>query len=213
MDYLGDDQADKVRPTIDANLTGTLGLAGYAITGGGQRPVFITAGAPEGLVNGYYSLLREMIVVHETDPAFRNWDVKESPAFRVRGMELACFLLNLDGLSADVMTWPEWKEYLDLLRLLNINTVTCFPMFVYHPDYPETHKHRWKYKVWKKAIAYAHELGMQWHMFTVNNMVPPRDYWEIPEARNQTWGYMGNTLSRLHPKGLERIRAVSTLFL
>ena len=95
----------------------------------------------------------DLIIEKKQNPLNMKWGIREKPAFEFRGMSILS-TINASRLSPDTWTLTEWKEYLDFLRLMNANNITIMPNCVnlYYPDDEYTHKNKWLFETWKKAM-------------------------------------------------------------
>ena len=164
-----------------------LGREGYRITTEKPSLISVRANTDAGLANGVYTLLRTMMIEDTHDPFQRDWEVEETPFFRIRSMMVAPynfgFAHGYSILSPDRWAFKHWKQYLDFLRLCNLNRVGIYPMRAYDPKIPETIDNKWRYEVWREAMDYAHELGMEFTFVLTANFVPQELWWRYPELR------------------------------
>ncbi len=164
-----------------------LGTEGYRITTENPSLITVRANTDGGLANGVYTLLRTLMIEDRRDPFEGNWQVEETPFFRIRSMMVAPynfgFAHGFSILSPDRWAFKHWKQYLDFLRLCNLNRVGIYPMRAYDPQIPETIDNKWRYEVWREAMEYAHELGMEFTFVLTANFVPQELWWRYPELR------------------------------
>jgi hypothetical protein len=177
----------------------TIGPQGYAIRAADASTICISGNDDEGVANGVYTMLRTLLIECRVDPFERRWDLVETPPFRIRGMYVAPYRFGgsygFAVLSPDRWSIEEWIEYVDLMRLCNVTTLTLVPGGrIYHPDYPETARERWRYEVWRDVMAYCHQVGMKFNWLTTPNYVPQQVFWENPSLRvedQEAGGYYG----------------------
>ncbi|MBC8877295.1 MAG: hypothetical protein H8E44_48320, partial [Planctomycetes bacterium] len=63
--------------------------------------------------------------------------------------------------------------------------VGIYSMRLYDPAIPETWPNQGRYAIWKEAMDYAHELGMQFTWVQTANLVHQETWWRHPELRNE----------------------------
>ena len=170
-----------------ANKAPDLGDEGYLIKTERPATIAVRANTDKGLANGVYALLRTLMIDDFTDPFARTWDVRDKPFFRIRSMMVAPynfgFAHGFSVLSPDRWAFKHWKEYIDYLRLFNLNRMGIYPMRLYDPEIPETLENKTRYEVWRQAMDYAHELGMEFTFVETGNFVPQELWWRHPELR------------------------------
>lgn len=204
---IGDGDAAGPRITIDLNSSTAPGIGsqGYAITGGATSQsetgdIAITANHQEGLTNGIYTLLRILMVKQTRDPFSLKWDICEEPHFPIRAMLIAPYRFGgsygFAAMSPDRWSIDEWKDYVDLMRLCNMTTLTMASARIYNPAYPHSERERWRYEVWKEVMDYCHQLGMRFNWFTAPNIVCEQAFWENPDLRADSAkaNWYGNSL-------------------
>jgi hypothetical protein len=185
-----------------------LGEEGYTISSRG-RAISVRANSDAGLANGIYTLLRTMMIEDLASPFEKTWDVRDRPRFRWRSMMVAPYSFGaahgFAAFSPDMWTLDQWREYLDYLRLFNMNRVGIYSMRLYDPAIPQTWPNKTRYETWKGAMDYAHELGMKFAWVGTANGVPQELWWRHPELRNQNEiGWRGCALC--YSKARDRVR-------
>ncbi len=174
-----------------------IGQQGYRIQSAESSPLVIRALTDEGIANGIFTLLRTLMIENRRDPFSRFWDVAEKPHFSIRTHYVAPYRFGgsygFPILSPDRWSIDEWMEYIDLMRLCNMTTLTIAPGRVYHPDCPQTERERWRFEVWRDVIAYCHQIGMKCNLITCPSIVPQEVFWNNPELRGsqEGGGYYG----------------------
>jgi len=191
-----DAEAPCVRVELDPQGDPRIGPQGYAIRTE-TKSVVVSGNEAEGVTNGIYTLLRTLMVENRRDPFERSWDVSETPHFRIRGMYVAPYRFGgsygFAVLSPDRWSIDEWMEYIDFMRLCNMTTLTLSPARLYHPDYPQTEREKWRYEVWREVIAYCHQVGLKCHWLSCPGLVPQEVFWNNPDLRavQEGGGYYG----------------------
>ncbi len=193
------DNARGIYVHIHSEPSTRIGRQGYEIKTQPNGSLAIHANHEEGAANGLYTLLRTLMIEHRTDPYARSWDILETPRFQVRGMVVAPYRFGgsygFAVLSPDRWSLAEWIEYLDLMRLCNLTTLTLIPAGrLVHPDYPQTMREMWRYEVWRDVMAYCHQIGMKFNWLACPNQVPQEAFWNNPDLRvehQEAGGYYG----------------------
>ena len=90
--------------------------------------------------------------------------------------------------SPDQWAFKHWKQYLDYLRLFNLNRVAIYPMRLYDPAIPETWPNKERYAIWKQAMDYAHDLGLKFGWVQTANHVHQETWWRHPALCNEHEG-------------------------
>jgi len=164
-----------------------IGEQGYTIHGQTGADISIRGNHYEGVANGAYTFLRTIMCERRTNPFSRAWDICETPQFSIRSMIIAPYRFGASygfaSLSPDRWGIDEWKEHIDFMRLCNMTTVCLASMRMYHPDYPQSHREKWRYEVWKQVMDYCHEVGMKFNWFISPNLVCEQAYWDNPDLR------------------------------
>lgn len=199
-----------IRIELNKDNNNMIGKQGYTIRSSGESSIFINGNNDEGIANGVYTFLRTLMIKNLKDPFVQTWNIEEKPYFTIRGMNLAPYRFGgsygYAVLSPDRWSIKEWMEYIDLMRLCNINKLTIVPAGrIYHPDYHQTHREKWRYELFKDVIKYCHEVGMKCNWLTGPNMVPPEAYWNNPGLRvtnQEAGGYFGCGLNWKKAKDL-----------
>lgn len=188
-----------------------LGDEGYTITSDGSDKTLIRveANTDAGLANGAYTMLRTVLVEDLDSPFAKKWDVRDRPYFRWRSMMVAPYEFGAahgyDVFSPDMWTVQQWRDYLDYMRLLNLNRVYLYPMRLYDPAIPETWPNKTRYEIWKQAMDYAHELGMKFAWMQTANFVPQELWWRYRELRcEHEFGWRGCALCYCKARDLIR---------
>jgi len=165
-----------------------LGDEGYAITSSGQT-ITVRANSDAGLANGVYTLLRTMLIENLRSPFDRTWDVLEKPVFRIRSMMVAPYSFGgqhgFSVFSPDTWAFKHWKDYIDYLRLFNLNQLGIYSMRLYDPEIPETWPNKERYAIWKQAMEYAQSLGMEFTWVQTANHVHQETWWRYPDLRTE----------------------------
>ena len=185
-----------------------IGEEGYRIVSEGST-IHVRANTEAGLANGVYTLLRTLLVEDVASPWSRRWDVSESPHFRWRSMMVAPYNFGaahgFSVFSPDMWAPKHWKQYLDYLRLLNMNVVGIYSMRLYDPAIEESWPNRARYAIWKEAMQYAHALGMEFTWVQTANLVHQETWWRHPELRCENEvGWQGCSLCYSKARGLVR---------
>jgi len=168
-----------------------LGEEGYVIRSSGEV-IAVEANTEPGLANGVYTLLRTLTIEDLKSPWDRAWNVRERPQLRWRSMMVAPY--NFGGahgfsvFSPDQWALKHWKQYLDYLRLFNLNRVAIYPMRLYDPAIPETWPNKERYAIWKQAMDYAHDLGLKFGWVQTANHVHQETWWRNAALRNEHEG-------------------------
>ncbi len=191
--------APNVRIELNAESDPRIGPQGYAIRTEAGSTIRVSGNHDEGVANGVYTLLRTLMVENRRNPLERPWDVVETPHFPIRGLYVAPYRFGgsygFAGLSPDRWSIEEWMEYIDLMRLCNLTTLTLVPVGrIFHPDYSQTVRERWRYEVWREAMEYCHQVGMKFNWLTCPNFVPQQAFWDNPSLRvehQEAGGYYG----------------------
>ena len=177
----------EIRIELSDQPNPALGEQGYSIRSEGDSVIAIRGNDHEGVANGIYTLLRTSMIEHEKDPFRKTWNVQEKPRFAVRSMLVSPYRFGASygfaALSPDRWSIQEWKEYVDLMRLCNMTTLTMGSERVYHPDYPQSYREKWRYEVWKEVMDYCHEVGIKFNWFIAPNLVPQEAFWRNPDER------------------------------
>jgi len=194
------DQASGKEPSIQIELNATpnpkIGTQGYTIRSSNEGDITIRGNVAEGAANGIYTFLRTLMIEHRKDPFSRKWDVEEKPQFSVRVMQVAPYRFGASygfaALSPDRWSLEEWKEYIDFMRLCNMTTLCLVSARMYHPDYPNSWREKWRFEVWKEVMEYCHQVGMRFNWLMAPNMVTEQAFWDNPDKRtvsdNAWWG-------------------------
>ncbi len=202
-DYTGlpvgsaDDEAKVVRIELNPTTDPSIGTQGYSIRTVGSSSIVVSANDAEGAANGVYTLLRTLMIENRGDPFSRAWDVVEKPYFSIRCLYIAPYRFGgsygFPVLSPDRWSIEEWMEYVDLMRLCNMTTLTIAPGRTYDPSCPQTERERWRFEVWREVIAYCHQLGMKCNLLTCPSIVPQEVFWNNPDLRasQEGGGYYG----------------------
>ncbi len=133
------------------------------------------------------------------DPFKLNWKIEEEPRFSVRNINIAPYRFGgsfgYAVLSPDRWSIKEWIEYIDLLRLCNMTSITINTASrIYHPAYPQTMREKWRYDVWREVKDYCHLVGIKFNLFIAHGATPQEIYWNNPELRavgQEAGGYYG----------------------
>ncbi len=198
--YLGIGIAEKImferrliRTQLNVRKVKKLGSDGFAIESSENCcEILISANTSEGIANGIHELLRTLMLKGLRDPFKITWNMWAKPYFKVRGVVLGCYNFGLPELTPDMWTLENWKEYIDFLRLMNINLITCLFVYAYHQEIPQTERYKWRYETLRNAMKYGQELGIKFHFAYVYNYAPQALWWKHPELRAQgTPGYYG----------------------
>lgn len=164
-----------------------LGDEGYLIEAGTLTEIDIQANTDAGLANGVYTFLRTLMIDDLDDPFARDWNVRDKPFFRWRSMMVAPYNFGaahgFSVLSPDMWAFKHWKQYIDYLRLFNLNRLGIYAMRHYDPAIPESIMNKTRYEVWRQAMDYAHELGMKFIWVQTANFVHQETWWRYPELR------------------------------
>ena len=178
-----------------------IGTQGYTIRSGNEDDITIRGNAAEGAANGVYTFLRTLMIAHRQDPFSRQWDLEEKPQFSIRMMLVSPYRFGASygfaALSPDRWSLEEWKEYVDLMRLCNMTTLTMGSERMYHPDYPHSWREKWRYEVWKQVMEYCHQVGMKFNWFISPNLVTEQCFWDNPDKRavQEAGAWYGNGLN------------------
>jgi len=188
-----------VRIELNSSTNPRIGIQGYTIRSS-NGIVIISANDSEGATNGIYSLLRTLMIEHRKDPLSRGWNIEEKPAFSIRAIRVAPYRYGASygfaKLSPDRLSFEDWKQYVDFMRLCNMTTLIMGSTRMYDPDYPDSWREKWRYEVWKRVMDYCHQLGMKFDWFMMPNLVPEQAFWDNPDKRyiNPHGGWYGNGL-------------------
>ena len=195
------DREHSIRVELGSAQNPKIGAQGYTIRTSGDADISIGAHTEEGVANGIYTFLRTLMIEHRKDPFSRPWAVEEKPQFPVRMMLISPYRFGASygfaALSPDRWALDEWKQYVDFMRLCNMTTLTMGSERVYHPDYPNSWREKWRYEVWKQVMDYCHQVGMKFDWFISPNLVTEQAFWDNPDKRaNQEAGtWFGNGLN------------------
>ena len=198
---MGKDLAEGNQPSVRVELNAAtnprIGTQGYTIHSE-NGIIRIVGNDSEGAANGIYTLLRTLMIEHRKDPFSREWNIEEEPAFSVRSIRVAPYRFGgsygFAKLSPDRWSFQDWKQYVDFMRLCNMNTLIMGSARMYDPEYPDSWREKWRYEIWKQVMDYCHEVGMKFDWFTSPNLVPEQAFWDNPEQRVQKGGYYGQGL-------------------
>lgn len=201
----GDAKGPRILAELNLSTDSRIGSQGYTITGGAVAPgetrdIAIKANHEEGLTNGVYTLLRILMVKQTRDPFSLSWDMSEEPHFPIRAMLIAPYRFGgsygFAAMSPDRWSIDEWRDYVDLMRLCNMTTLTMASARMYHPDYPHSEREKWRYEVWKEVMDYCHAVGMRFNWFTAPNIVCEQAFWDNPDLRADSAkaNWYGNSL-------------------
>ena len=174
-----------------------LGIQGYRIRTAEGSSIVVSASDAEGAANGVYTLLRTLMIENRHDPFSREWDIAEKPHFPIRCLYIAPYRLGgsygFAVLSPDRWSIEEWMEYVDLMRLCNMTTLTIAPGRTYDPSCPQTERERWRFEIWRDVISYCHQVGMKCNLLTCPSIVPQEIFWNNPDLRasQEGGGYYG----------------------
>jgi hypothetical protein len=197
-----------VRIELNSTLNPKIGQQGYKIHSEGGGDITIEGNSAEGAANGVYTFLRTLMIEHRKDPFSRPWDVQEKPQFPIRMMIVAPYRFGASygfaALSPDRWSFEEWKEYVDFMRLCNMTTLTMGSERMYHPDYPNSWREKWRYEVWKQVMEYCHQVGMKFDWFISPNLVTEQSFWDNPDKRalGEAGNWYGNGLNWSQGKDL-----------
>ncbi len=188
-----------IRIELNIGCNSSIGKQGYIIRSIGESSILITGNHDEGIANGIYTMIRTLMVENKKDPFSRKWDIVEKPWFSVRNINIAPYRFGgsfgYAVLSPDRWSIKEWMEYIDLLRLCNMTSITINTASrIYHPDYPQTIREKWRYDVWREVIEYCHQVGIKCNLFVAHGGTPQEIYWNNPELRvvgQEIGGYFG----------------------
>ena len=202
------DREHSIRVDLGAEPNPQIGAQGYTIRTSQAGNISIGANTAEGVANGVYTFLRTLMIEHRKDPFSRPWEVEEKPQFPIRAMLISPYRFGASYgfavLSPDRWSLEEWKRYVDFMRLCNMTTLTMGSERVYHPDYPDSWREKWRYEVWKQVMDYCHQVGMRFDWFISPNLVTEQAFWDNPDKRaNQEAGtWFGNGLNWTKGKDL-----------
>jgi hypothetical protein len=192
-----------IKIELNPRLRHDVGRQGYMIKSVAEDnlkiSILITGSHDEGIANGIFTMLRTLIIKNIKDPFNLRWDLTEKPWFSIRNINIAPYRFGgsygYAVLSPDRWSKEEWIEYIDLLRLCNMTSITLNPSGrLYHPDYPQTVREKWRYDVWKEVIDYCHHVGIKVNYMAMPGMVPQEAYWKNPDLRSvkqEAGGYFG----------------------
>ncbi len=192
------DEARQIQVRLNEERDRRVGPQGYAISTH-EAGIVVRGNDPQGVANGVYTLLRTLMIENWRDPFERTWDIVDDPRFRIRGMYVAPYRFGgsygFAALSPDRWSINEWIEYIDLMRLCNLTTLTLVPAGrLFHPAYDQTIRERWRYDVWHEVMDYCHRVGMKFNWLTCPNFVPQQAFWDNPSLRaegQEAGGYYG----------------------
>ena len=183
-------QAAAEHPSVRIGCNGTsprIGNQGYAIQTTPEGDITVLGNTSEGATNGVYTLLRTLMIEHRKDPFTRKWSVEEKPRFSIRTMLVAPYRYGASygfaALSPDRWSFEEWKNYVDLMRLCNMTTLTMASTRMYNPKYPNSWREKWRFEVWKQVMDYCHQVGIKFNWFMFPNWVTEQAYWDNPDKR------------------------------
>lgn len=175
-----------------------LGDEGYTINSdkSNENTIRVEANTDAGLANGVYTMLRMVMIEDLPSPFTKRWNIRDRPYFRWRSIMVAPYGFGAahsrDVFSPDMWTAEQWRDYLDYMRLLNLNRVYFYTMRIYDPEIAETWPNKTRYEIWKQAMDYAHELGMKFAWMQTANFVPQELWWRHPELRcKHEYGWRG----------------------
>ncbi len=161
--------------------------------------IAIIANTVPGATNGIYGLWRMLKTNQSHNPFTQEWNIKEKPYFKTRGIMTMLMPWGFEELSTDSWTFEEWKSYLERIRSLGANSVMIFLLALYHPDFPELEKNAWRYRVIREAIIYGKRLGLKIYVMWVYSMLPSPLWWKYPSLRAKVrTGYHGITFCWQH---------------
>jgi len=185
----------KVIVTIPTSPIPDLGDEGYTIRNASSSQIEVAGNSDAGAANGIYGLMLAIRTKQIAAPFAETWAVVETPRWADRRVAPACYAMGMTKMTPETWAFPEWKEYIDFVRGLNMNRMTILGLYAYHPDLSSTHQHKWRLDAQKQAIAYAHELGMKVNVMIAFNHVPTEVFWQHPELRTDAVrGYFGLAL-------------------
>ena len=185
----------EVEVTVQKRAVPKVGDEGYAVRLSGHNKITVSANTDAGAANGIYGLMMASRTRQLTNPFAEKWDLMEAPRWSQRRMAVASYLIGLTKMTPDTWTFGDWKQYIDFVRQFNLNYLSIMTPYMYHPDVPETHHNRWRFDVYKQAIAYAHEQGMKVSLMNCYNQAPAAVFWAHPEWRAEGLrGYFGQFL-------------------
>ncbi len=188
-------ESGSIRVSLIEPSTEPLGRDGFSIRSLSHSELLICGETETGIANGIYDLLLQTTISQLASPFEKTWDRVEVPRWSDRRVSVATYVMGLTKMTPDMWTFPEWRRYIDFIRSYNINRLTILGLFPYHPDVPSSFKNKWKLDEQKKAIAYAHTVGIKVNVMTSYNMVPTEIFWEHPELRTDALpGYYGQAL-------------------
>jgi hypothetical protein len=189
-----------------------VGNEGFQIRSVSPTRIEILANTDAGATNGIYALLMAVRKRQLAHPFAENWDLQETPRWPQRRVAVACYVMGLTKMTPETWTFDEWRSYIDLLRLFNINYLSIMNLHLYHPDVPDSYRTKWRIDVYRQVIDYAHEQGMKVSLMFQYNAVPLAVFWEHPEWRGEPLrGYFGCTLS--WPKAKTTIMKYATFMM
>jgi hypothetical protein len=199
------DRPSSKRPAIHTELNASpnprIGAQGYTVRSSDDGLIEIRGNTADGVANGVYTFLRTLMIEHRKDPFSRKWEVEEKPYFPIRMMLVSPYRFGASygfaALSPDRWSLDEWKNYVDFMRLCNITTLTMGSERMYHPDYPQSVREKWRYEVWKDVMDYCHQVGMQFNWFIAPNLVTEQCFWDNPDKRavQESGAWYGNGLN------------------
>ena len=188
-----------IRVEIDKMSFPKIGRQGYIIQSINRSNIIIKGNHDEGIANGIFTMIRTLMIKNIEDPFRLNWKIKEEPRFSVRNINIAPYRFGgsfgYAVLSPDRWSIKEWMEYIDLLRLCNMSSITINTASrIYHPDYSQTLREKWRYDVWLEVKDYCHQVGIKCNLFIAHGATPQEIYWNNPELRatgQEAGGYYG----------------------
>lgn len=113
--------------------------------------------------------------------------------FKFRAIYLHPIPWNLTKCTVDTWTLSDWKWYIKFLDEAGCNMFSTFvwPHQFYLPDYPESYKNEWRFKVYKEALKYAQALGMKTYLHHCYTSAPPFFVFDHPELKAENTNYPG----------------------
>lgn len=183
-------------------------MQGYTIASADQGDITIRGNDAEGAANGVYTLLRTLMIEHRKDPFSRTWNIEEKPQFSIRAIQVAPYRFGgsfgFAVLSSDRWSFQQWKEYVDLMRLCNMTTLSLVPARVYDPEYPNSRREEWRYEIWKQVMDYCHQVGIKFNWMISPIMTSEQAFFDNPDKRGDKAGgaWFGNEMSWASGKDL-----------
>ncbi len=197
-----------VRIELNTNPNPRIGVQGYRIASAGSGGITIRGNDAEGAANGVYTLLRTLMIEHRKDPFSRTWNIEEKPQFSIRAIQVAPYRFGASFgfavLSSDRWSFQQWKEYVDLMRLCNMTTLSLAPARVYDPEYPNSQREEWRYEIWKQVMDYCHQVGIKFNWMISPIMTSEQAFFDNPDKRGDKAGgaWFGNEMSWASGKDL-----------